>query len=139
CSGALLFLTHRMLQDNLSTMIAKDSRVLSAVSRNLLPKPTASNKQELTQLAKVLLKEPEILAIVISDMHKHVVAQAAKPISAQYTPFSLKFPVMVNHKPVGWIRAMYSPGLALESYWKMTGDWIVLLLCGTLLVFILAF
>ena len=139
CSGAMLLLTRHMLEDNLLSMVSRDSRFLSAISQNLLANLNPENKQELSRLAKDLLKEPEILAIVVLDNHRHAVVQASKPISAYFAPFSLLIPVMSNHHAVGWIRAWYSPGLALEEFWRMTGDWIIVLLCGTLVIFMVVF
>ena len=70
-------------------------------------KPGAESKRLLTQLARDLLNQPEILAITFLDLHKHVITQASKPIQAYATPFSLQMPILSNRRPVGWIRAWY--------------------------------
>ncbi len=139
CSGAILFLARRMLEDNLQARVTRESHFISAISRNLLPNLSPDAKQQLSATAKDLLKEPEILAVVIMDAHKRAVVQASKPLPAYYTPFSLQLPVLVNRRPIGWIRAWYSPGLALEEFWRVTGDWVIVLFCGTLVVFVVIF
>jgi signal transduction histidine kinase/HAMP domain-containing protein len=139
CSGALLFLTQRMLQDNLEAMISRDSRFLVAVSQGLLPNLTPTRKQSLSRLAKDILKEPEILAIAIQDRSQKTIIQESKPIPAYYAPFTMRMPILVQNKPIGWIRAWYSPGLALEEYWRMAGDLVIVLLSGTLVIFVIIF
>src|SRR5262249_43664433 len=118
CSAALFVLTRRMLEDNLQSMVSRDSHFLGVISRSFLPNLNAPSKEQLTQTAKTLLKEPEIVAIVILDSHRHALVHVSKPVSAAYAPFSLQFPVIVNQHPIGWIRAWYSPGLALEEFWR---------------------
>src|SRR5262249_32203332 len=110
CSAVLLLLTRRMLEDNLQSLVSRDSQFVVAISRNFLTNMNAAKKAQLSQIAKDLLKQPEIVAIVISDSHRRPLVHAAKPISPRYAPFTLQFPVLLNHRPVGWIRAWYSPG-----------------------------
>src|SRR5438128_1682647 len=70
CSAALLLLTRHMLQENLESMVARDSRFLRAVSQGLLPNITAAHKQRLSQFAHELLKDPEVLSIGILDSRR---------------------------------------------------------------------
>jgi signal transduction histidine kinase/HAMP domain-containing protein len=139
CSFSLLALTRRMLRENLETTVSRDSRMLGSISQSLLPNVTPAGKERLTELARDLLKEPEILAIAVLDAHRRIVVQAAKPIQARFAPFSVQLPIIVHNRPLGWIRAWYSPGLAMEEFWHMAGDLVLVLLCGTVVVFVLVF
>jgi len=119
--------------------VSRNSRFLGSVSEGLLLKPGADSKRQLTQLARDLLNEPEILAVTFLDMHRRVITQASKPIPAYSAPFSLQMPILAQRRPIGWIRAWYSPGLALEEFWRMASDLVIVLLCGTLVLFVLVF
>jgi signal transduction histidine kinase/putative methionine-R-sulfoxide reductase with GAF domain len=139
CCVSLLFLTRRMLHENLESTVSQDSRFISAVSRGLLPKPTEAGKQRLTQIAKDLLRQPQFLAISILDNNRHVIVQQSKPIPAYQAPFSLRVPIITENHLVGWVQAWYSPGLALEEFWRLARDWVMVLLCGVLIFFIVIF
>src|SRR4051794_540878 len=69
CSATLFYLTRRMLQDNVQTIVSDDSRYLSTLSQGILPNLNPANKQQLSQIAHDLLKKPEILAIAVLDTH----------------------------------------------------------------------
>jgi signal transduction histidine kinase len=139
CSASVLMFARRMLQQDVESMVQRNSRLLSAASQGLLTSHTPAARERLTELAKELLLEPEVIAVAILDNRQHVIVQSSKPIGAAYTPFSIRVPVVVNQRPVGWIKAWYSPGLAVEEFWRIAGDTVVVLLCVTLLVFIILF
>jgi signal transduction histidine kinase/HAMP domain-containing protein len=139
CSATLFYLTRRMLQENVQTIVSEDSRFLSTLSQGLLPNLNPANKEHLSQIAHDLLKKPEILAIAVLDTHHHVIVQAYKSIPPSYAPFTVQIPVLNNHHPVGWIRAWYSPGLALEEFWRMAGDMVLVTFCVTFILFVLIF
>src|SRR5262245_30180576 len=107
CSLTILLMTRHMLQDDVTNMVERNSRFLSSISQGLIPNASPASKERLSQLAKDLLREPEIIAITIMDNRNRVIVQSAKPIAAKYAPFSIRVPVLVNHHPVGWIRAWY--------------------------------
>ena len=44
CSGALMILTRRMLQENMESMVSRDSHFLSAVSQGLMMTPGPGSK-----------------------------------------------------------------------------------------------
>jgi signal transduction histidine kinase/putative methionine-R-sulfoxide reductase with GAF domain len=139
CTASLLYLTRRMLSENLETLVRRDSQFISSVSQGILLNPDPANKQRLSHMAQELLREPEFVAISVLDAHRHVIVQSAKTVEPVHEPFSVQVPILSNGKPIGWVRAWYSPGLAFEEFWRIAGDMILVLLCGTLVLFVLVF
>src|SRR4051812_1198215 len=72
CSISLMALTRRMLRENLEATVSRDSRLLGSISEGVLPNVTPAGKERLTQLARDLLKQPEILAIAVLDGHRKI-------------------------------------------------------------------
>lgn len=140
CSAAFFLLTRRMLEDSLQDSVSKGSRYLSTASQDVLTKITPEGKQRLRGLASSYLDRPEFLSVAILDRNKRVIVQASRAIPASAAPFSLQVPIMNNaHQRVGWVRAWYSPGLAIEEFWRLANDLVVVLFCGILVLFVVVF
>ncbi len=140
CSAAFFILTRRMLEDNLQERVSKSSQFLSSASQDLLTKVTPEGKQRLRSLATSYLDRPEFLAVAILDKNKKVVVQVARAVPASAAPFTLQVPIMNNNRQrMGWIRAWYSPGLAIEEFWRLANDLVIVLFCGILLLFVVVF
>lgn len=135
CTWAMVSMAERMLRTDLEAQIARHSQFLAAVSEELIAQDAPDLKKRLSLLTRHLLNESKILAITIVDRNHHVLAQASKPIAKAHKLFSLRAPIRSDHGTLGWVRAWYSPLFVLEEFWKVAGDWVVVVFCGALLLF----
>ncbi|HVO33210.1 MAG TPA: hypothetical protein VMU17_04785, partial [Elusimicrobiota bacterium] len=133
CLLAGFSLARRMLRVDLQMKVSSESRFLADASRTLVFQAGAPDRAALAALAQHLLQEPEITAVRVLDNSRHVLAHVSRSFSGP--SFSLQVPILNSGRPIGFVRAWYSPLLALWEYWNSTGYIVGLLFAATFVLF----
>jgi signal transduction histidine kinase len=139
CSAVTLTMARRMVRSDLEIKVSRESGFMAAASQALVQRASPSDREELQRLLAHLTEEPEILAVEVIDAQRHVLAHQRIAGRRHSDFFSLQVPIQSSGHTIGFVRAWYSPVLALEEVWTTTGHMVLVLFLATFILFSIVF